>query len=195
MRFFFFALMGLALAGCARERSGIVTRNEGKVTLRVAGAEVFIVKDAAEVGLLAPAKEAAAKKNQEVSQRLQPEVMRLEGALTKAIEAQAKLPAGKEANLELGKDVRRNAAMEALMAKQKELYVARQEVGAVGFETLRRALTQAPVGVTTADGAFTVKIKADDVVLVLDAKSKTVWRTDPFNGTITLDDGYRLGFP
>jgi hypothetical protein len=188
-------IFSLGLAGCARERSGIVTRAEGKNTLRVAGAEVFLVKDTAEAGLLAPAKAAAAAKDKEVNERLKPEIARAELALTRAIEAQSKLPEGKAPNMELGGDEKRNAAMNALMAKQKEHYLARLEVNAAGFDALRRALTQAPVGVTTTDGAFTVTLKSDDVVLILDAKTKSVWRTDPFNGTVTLDEGRRVVFP
>lgn len=195
MRFLFLMLASLVVAGCARERSGIVTRVDGKNTLRVAGAEVFVVKDTAEAGLLAPAKEVAAAKAKEVNDRLKPQIARLEMGLTKAIDAQPKLPEGKAPNQELGGDEKRNTAMEALMAKQKEFYLARLEVRAAGYDALRRSLTQAPVGVTTADGVFTVKLKSDDVILVLDAKSKSVWRTDPFNGTITLDESHSVVFP
>jgi hypothetical protein len=56
MRLVLLLLVGFALAGSARERSGIVTRVEGKNTLRVAGAEGFLA-----IGIPAPASDPATR--------------------------------------------------------------------------------------------------------------------------------------
>ncbi len=187
-------VLGLVFAGCARERTGYVGRAEGKKTVNVAGAEIFVVKGEVVDELLAPAKAAAAAKKKEVEERFAPQIAKAEANLTKVMGA-AQL---KDGDLPpAGADVKRNAAMEALMGKQKELYLARQAVWDVGFETLRRTLTQPPVGVTRADGMFTVKLKSSEVMLVLDAKTKIAWRADAseFDGPMNLDEARRVAFP
>jgi hypothetical protein len=191
--FLFTAL--LMLAGCARERFGLVMQTVKGVPARVAGAEVFVIKQEAEEALLAPARAAAAAKKKEVDEAFLPQIARLEASLSRVIGTAAL--GSTPVDGPVGGDKKRNTAMEALMAKQKEAFLARAVVRDTGFDALRKALTQPPVTTTKDDGAFTVKLSSNDVVLVLDAKTKTAWRVpaDAFAGLTTFDEGRMMVFP